>query len=123
MSPGNPAIEVNTGTLLNALPDASHEEITETLIDTSQLRIERIVSQGQCSAPGFWYQQPQAEWVCVLSGQGTIEFEDGQRHTLGPGDWLNIPTDARHRVAETATGRTTVWLAVFYTEGPTAPAP
>jgi hypothetical protein len=32
------------------------------------LRVERIVSLGQASAPGFWYDQAEGEWVLVLAG-------------------------------------------------------
>ena len=44
------------------------EEISTTLLEASDVRIERIVSHGQCSPDGFWYDQDQAEWVLVLKG-------------------------------------------------------
>ncbi len=74
------------------------EEIT-TLLAAGALRIERIVSHGQASPPGFWYDQPQAEWVVVLAGRAELRF-DGEATTrrMERGDWLHIPAHRRHRV-------------------------
>ena len=47
--------------LLRDLPDARAAEITEALFERPGLRIERIVSFGQASPPGFWYDQSEAE--------------------------------------------------------------
>ena len=80
------------------------------LLSRPGLRIERIVSSGQCSPPGFWYDQPADEWVLLAQGSAELEFDDGRRQALAPGDWLLIPAGCRHRVA--ATGPDTVWLAV-----------
>lgn len=77
------------------------------------VRIERIVSTGQSSPPGFWYDQPDDEFVVVLAGIGVLRFEDGDRPlTLGPGDWIEIPAHVRHRVESTQADPPTVWLAV-----------
>ena len=61
-------------------------------------------------APGFWYAQPDDEWVLLAQGSAELEFGDGRHQALAPGDWLLIPAGCRHRVA--ATGPDTVWLAV-----------
>jgi cupin 2 domain-containing protein len=43
--------------LLLELPDASAAEVFERLpLSGDSLRIERIVSQGQATAPGQWYE-------------------------------------------------------------------
>lgn len=91
------------------------EEQTETLLESPSLRIERIVSTGHASPPGFWYDQPQHEWVAVLQGHAELEFE-GQDEPLRmtPGQWIQIPARRRHRVRETAADQPTIWLAVFY---------
>ena len=92
----------------------AREEIT-ALLATPALRIERIVSRGQSSPPGFWYDQPQAEWVMVLAGGAEVSFEgDGATTRLGPGDWLHIPPHRRHRVEWTDPAQATVWLAVHH---------
>jgi len=101
--------------LLAGLPANLSTEETTPLLQGTHVRIERIVSYGQASPPGFWYDQPEGEWVMVLCGWGTIEFTDGRRVTLASGDTLSIPAGERHRVAATATDGPTVWLAVFHT--------
>lgn len=91
------------------------EERLTGLLAVPGLRIERIVSTGQASPPGFWYDQDWAEWVLVLSGSAGLLFEGevGPR-VLRPGDHVLIPARARHRVEWTDPGRPTVWLAVHH---------
>ena len=89
------------------------EELLTTLAERPGVRIERIVSTGQASPPGFWYDQDWGEWVVLLSGAARLRFadEDEPRH-LGPGDWVDIPAHCRHRVEWTDPDQPTVWLAV-----------
>ena len=91
------------------------EELLTTLAERPGGRIERIVSTGQASPPGFWYDQDWGEWVVLLSGAALLRFadEDEPRH-LGPGDWVDIPPHCRHRVEWTDLDQPTVWLAVHY---------
>ena len=103
--------------LLRDLPDAGTAEITEALVARPALRIERIVSLGQASPPGFWYDQDEAEWVLLLVGAARLRFADEpEPRLLGPGDWVEIATHRRHRVEWTDPAQPTVWLAVFYSE-------
>jgi len=101
------------GNLFANIPaQLAQEEIT-TLLASSALRIERIVSRGQASPPGFWYDQPHDEWVIVIAGNAALAFEDdGTTTRMGPGDYLHIPAHRRHRVAWTDPAQATVWLAV-----------
>ena len=57
--------------LLRDLPAAGAGEIVARLAGGGAVRIERIVSQGQASPDGFWYDQDEAEFVLVLSGAGS----------------------------------------------------
>lgn len=91
-------------------PPGTDEEITQ-LAQAGGVRIERMVSHGHRSAPGFWYDQDEDEWVLVARGSGTLAFADGRTVTLAAGDHLFIPAHARHRVE--ATAPETVWIAVF----------
>ena len=101
--------------LLRDLPDAGATEITEALVSGPGLRIERIVSFGQASPEGFWYDQDEAEWVVLLAGAARLCFEnETQARALGPGDWVEIAAHRRHRVEWTDPDQPTVWLAVFY---------
>lgn len=103
--------------VLTPLPpcDPATPEWVDDLLKRPGLRIERIVSSGQCSPPGFWYDQPESEWILLLSGSAGLRLEH-ETHTrlLGPGDCLDIPAHCRHRVEWTAQSTHTVWLAVFY---------
>lgn len=96
------------------LPTALPEEEILPLHTADNLRIERILSTGQSSPPGFWYDQQEHEWVMVLQGEGVVEFADGRLVTLSPGDHLHIPPHARHRVKATSQKESTLWLAVFW---------
>lgn len=104
---------MRAGTFTGTLPDASSNEIVETvaILGNGSTRVERIVSEGQASPPGFWYDQDTDEWVMVMTGGAVVEFADpGDEARLGPGDWLLIPAHRRHRVRSTLPG--TLWLAV-----------
>jgi cupin 2 domain-containing protein len=104
-----------SGNLLDNIPADLPEELFTTLLQTTGLRIERIVSQGQASPPGFWYDQEEDEWVIVLEGSATVQFDgEPQPVELYRGSYLNIPAHVRHRVAWTDPNRKTVWLAVHY---------
>ncbi|KAF7770132.1 cupin 2 domain-containing protein [Pseudoalteromonas citrea] len=99
---------------LSQLPQDTTQEHFEAIINTKQTRIERIVSFGQTSPDVGWYDQHENEWVMVLEGSGTIEFEDGTSKTLSKGDYLNIAAHTKHKVTHTAINEPTVWLAIFY---------
>lgn len=94
--------------------DRDREQI-DALVEAQSVRIERIVSSGQASPPGFWYDQPRAEWVAVLAGSAGLRFEgeEGVR-ILRAGDHLVIPARARHRVDWTDPELPTIWLAVHF---------
>lgn len=103
--------------LFAELPINLQHELTETLAEGRHMRVERIVSVGQSSPAGFWYDQDQCEWVVVLKGAAHIRFEgEGESTHLQPGDYLLIPAHRKHRVEWTAPDRPTVWLAVFFEE-------
>ncbi|MCJ2091591.1 cupin domain-containing protein [Methylobacterium sp. J-072] len=75
------------------------------------LRIERIVSTGQASPPGFYDDQPQAEWVAVLAGSAELRFADEPTgRLLTAGDTVLIEPHRRHRVERTDSP--TIWLAI-----------
>lgn len=97
---------------------SSDEERFDTLVDDREVTIERIVSTGQASPPGFWYDNPRDEWVVLLAGGAALEFEgEPSIRTLRPGDYLRIPAHCRHRVVYTefeAPDAPTVWLAVHF---------
>jgi cupin 2 domain-containing protein len=104
------------GNLFAGLPVAQEAaERIESLLARPGLRIERIVSSGQSSPPDFWYEQVDAEWVLLVSGEALLRFEDeAEARRLVAGDWLLIEAMRRHRVEWTAPATPTVWLAVHH---------
>ena len=110
------------GNLWAALPPAGGEEQVQALLFQPGIRIERIVSHGQASPAGFWYDQDEGEFVLLLAGTATLSLQiaDGVHETVAlcPGDWLHLPARCRHRVDATAHGQPTVWLAVFFPIAP-----
>ena len=99
--------------LFAELPSMLPEELIEKLIDTPDVRIERIISTGHASSPGFWYDQSENEWVVVLRGEAILEFVEETR-TMRPGDYVFIPAHCKHRIVGTSADEPTVWLAVFF---------
>jgi cupin 2 domain-containing protein len=100
--------------LFDDIPEVIEREITEVLAQSSSVRIEKIVSQGQSSPENFWYDQEENEWVILLRGSAILEFENGEFIQLDEGDYINIPAHKKHRVEWTVIYEQTIWLAVFY---------
>ena len=97
------------------MPDEIPAEIFESLLETKNFRLERIVSGGQATPPGEWYDQANHEWVVLLKGGAGLRFEDeAETRVLQPGDYLLIPAHRRHRVEWTDPETPTVWLALHY---------
>ena len=115
---------LRTGNLYSGLAphDAHHahdahdaQEQVEMLVDRGRVSVERIVSMGHASPAGFWYDDPRAEWVVLLSGAAALEFEhEAALHEMQPGDYVLIDAHCRHRVAWTHADQPTVWLAIYY---------
>ncbi len=98
--------------LFAGIPEQLPEELFDTLLQRKGVKLERIVSHGHTTAPGEWYDQPQDEWVLLLSGSATLKFDNGKSHHLAPGDYLLIPAQRRHRVEATDEQERSVWLAL-----------
>ncbi len=102
------------GNLFAEIPREMPEELVGEILRTDTFRIERIVSRGQASPPGFWYDQETDEWVLLVKGSASLSFADGSEIALAPGDHLLIPRHVRHRVERTDPEGDTVWLAVHF---------
>ncbi len=96
------------------IPREMPEELVGEILRMDALRIERIVSRGHASPPGFWYDQEMDEWVLLVKGSASLSFADGREIALAPGDHLLIPRHVRHRVERTDPEGDTVWLAVHF---------
>lgn len=100
---------MNVFKLPEKLPE---EEYCETLASNKGVLIERIISHGQITAPGVWYEQCRDEWVVVLQGEARLTWGNGRQLEMKCGDWVLIKAGERHRVSYTSTQPPCIWLAV-----------
>lgn len=91
----------------------TEEEKVDIMYRNAHARVERIVSSGQVSPAGFWYEQDEDEWVLVLQGEGRIQYEKGNEAVLRTGDCILLPAGKRHRVSYTSQNPPCIWLCVF----------
>ena len=98
--------------LFDAIPAELPEELIERIAGNENVRIEKIVSQGHASEPGFWYDQDKDEFVVLLEGEAELEFEDDTLR-LKKGDYLTIKAHQKHRVKWTTPNQPTIWLTVY----------
>jgi cupin 2 domain-containing protein len=104
------------GSLLQGLPNATSEERFDELCRSTGFRVERIVSAGQVSPAGFWYDQAWDEWILIIQGTAEIRLQDSDETVrLTAGDWLMIDAHRKHRVEATGREPATIWLAVHGT--------
>ncbi len=112
----------NPRNLFREIPAVLPEELVEVLAEgCGRLRVVRLVSRGHASPDGFWYDQPEHEWVALLRGSARLSFEDAASGAVSevamePGDWISIPPRTRHRVEATDPSEDTVWIALHWSE-------
>ncbi len=100
------------GNLLGDLPATVGEEQFLALLQRPGVRLERIVSTGQATAPEHWLRQDHEEWVLVLAGAAGLTLQGEPSLTLGPGDHVVIRPGQPHRVDWTDPDIPTIWLAL-----------
>ncbi len=104
---------MNKNNIYDEIPLNLTKEIFETLIEDKNVKIERIVSEGNSSPEDFWYDQEKNEWVIILKGEAVLLFEDKEIH-LKTGDYIEIPAHKKHKVKWTKQNEKTIWLAVHF---------
>jgi len=100
--------------IFESIPDNLDEELFELLVQSENVKIERIISKGHRSPESGWYDQERNEWVIVLKGEAIISFENEIDINLKAGTHINIPAHKRHKVSWTDPKTETIWLAVHY---------
>ncbi|WP_216904729.1 Nif11 domain/cupin domain-containing protein [Synechococcus sp. CCY 9618] len=94
-------------------------ETTTVLLETPQLRLERIHSCSARSPEDFWYDQSEEEWVLLLQGSARLQFADeNEPRRLVSGEALRISAGRRHRLLATDPHPGTIWLALFWQHSP-----
>lgn len=100
--------------IFNQIPKDLSAEVFEDIVSSEHIKIERIISKGHISEKNAWYDQTQHEWVIVLQGAATIDYDDGRSFNLTTGDYLNIRAHQKHQVSWTQPDCETIWLAIHY---------
>ncbi|MDJ0600831.1 MAG: cupin domain-containing protein [Crocosphaera sp.] len=90
----------------------NNKEIFETIINNKNFKIERIISTGQTTPEGTWYNQEEDEWVILLQGEATLLYSDNSSIALKAGDYLLIKAHEKHRVIFTSIDPPCIWLAI-----------
>ena len=107
-------MEIEKKNIFNQIPEFSEKEIFEDIILNNILKIERIISYPGKIEDNKWYDQDNDEWVILLKGSATLEFENNKLLQLNPGDYLFIPAHLKHKVKETNQYEPTIWLAAHF---------
>ncbi len=114
-SPSGTSEHSDQRNLLSGTCPAPGDERVDRLLSGTHWRLERIHSCLASSPEGFWYDQPELEWVLVLRGSARLRFEDeAEMRDLCVGDSLLIAPHRRHRLLATDPHPGTVWLALFW---------
>lgn len=100
--------------IFHDIPEDLHCEVFESLVDSDNIRIERIISKGHTSPDTGWFDQDKNEWVIVLKGTAILTFADESTVNLMVGDHINISAHEKHRVTWTVPDTETIWLAIHY---------
>ncbi len=98
------------------LPGKNEVELFEEILKTKELLIERIVSNGWNRDEDKWYDQENEEWVLLLKGNASIEFENNLIIELYEGDYMLIPSHCKHKVVRTSSEPPCIWLAIHLKE-------
>lgn len=103
------------GNIFQDIPVAGPDEILEKILESKGVRIERIISNGQATPEGRWYDQDLDEWVVLLKGRAGILIEgENDPRLLKAGDYIHFPARIRHRVEWTSPEETCIWLAIHF---------
>ena len=71
------------------IPPPTAEEHFETLFTRPGLRIERILSHFHASPPGFWYEQPDDEWVLLAQGHAQGQGKKSSKNANEQAQYCN----------------------------------
>ena len=111
------SLRASGGNLLEDVPRRLADEEVRPLLTTPDVVIERIVSTGQASPPGFWFDQDDEEWVLLVQGSAALWVAgEPEPRQLVPGSYVHLPAHCRHRVEATSVEPPAVWLAVHHRE-------
>lgn len=105
---------INKVNIFDNIKPFSENEIFEDLFKSEKLKVERIISYPDSIPENKWYDQEKDEWVILLKGSATLQFENEELVKLIPGDYIFIPSHTKHKVNEVCKNEPTVWLAMHF---------
>jgi cupin 2 domain-containing protein len=83
------------------------------IVEGKSFILEHIISNGEVSEEGFWFDQRRKEWAALIQGEATLEFEDGILELVA-GDSVIFEPHQKHRITKTTVDA--VWIAVHFEE-------
>jgi cupin 2 domain-containing protein len=89
------------------------QEVFESLLNTSDIRVDRIITLKPYDKSGKWYDQETNEWVLLMQGEAELEFEDDEKIALKSGDYIFIPAHKKHRINYSSSEPKCIWLAIY----------
>lgn len=93
--------------------ETREREFSELILSADgEFKMERILSFGNPSPEGFWYNQTEDEWVLLLKGSAKVEFDNGDIVDMVEGDYIVIMAGMKHRVVEVSDDA--LWLGFFF---------
>ena len=98
---------MNHGNLYEAMDAPATGERFETILQHTNLVVERIISSANTTPSE--YVQDQDEWVLLAQGTAILEI-NGQAKELKAGDYVFLPAGTPHTVRKVSEGA--LWLAV-----------
>ncbi len=66
--------------------ELNHLEKFEQIAHGKNIQIERIISTGQTTPSGQWYDQEFDEWVILLQGEAELSYDDDTGLKLKAGE-------------------------------------
>lgn len=101
--------------LLNQLKPQLGKERHRLIHSGPNWRLELIHSSDASSSSGYWYDQPEHEWITLLRGSATLLLKDPDESLdLSVADQVHLVPHRLHRVERTDPPPGTVWLALFW---------
>ena len=97
----------------NLYPENPHSGVEGfyDIISGKAFILEHIKSFGEVSEEGFWFDQRRKEWVALIQGQATLEFEEGILELVS-GDAIIIEPHQKHRIVKISVDA--VWIALHF---------
>ena len=89
--------------------------VIETLFENTEVKIDRVIAQGQITPPGEFPDEPSHEFIYLEKGKLVLEYEgEAKKVTLTPGHSALKSPVQKTRADFTSEEEDTVWLKVSF---------